>query len=246
MNLKQIPLKLIFLTLLSGIVLLVSCRKEKNELINELIIKEPCVLQTDNPSGRSYTSDSIVAFNCTSKYCGILPLSSKNYWIYEDSVYKEGVFKSVKYDTLQYLTTRKSLSDGLVWWESNISIGLPEILYANDSSVFGLNNRFFTLDIKDVKKEFGYFSGDSIRYLTNFDDAAAMGRSLKLNSTVTTKAGEFNNCLYFEKNAFNYRRDQVIIKPGLGVIKYISEKATPGSRVMNLQNISTLIKVYID
>lgn len=241
-NLKHIPLKKISLFFVAGCFLVISCRKEKYVLIE----KESCVPQTANPAGRSYSDDSIVAFNCTSKHCGILPLSTKNYWIYEDSIYQDGIFKAVKFDTLRFTTTRKSLSDGLVWWESNLEIGLPEMLYANDSAFFGLKNRFFTTDIKDAKKEFGYFPGDSIRYLTSFDDAAAMGRSLKMETPVATKAGVFNNCLFFEKNAFSYRIDQVIFKPGVGVIKYTHQEAAPGTRVIKLQNISTLIKVYID
>lgn len=209
-------------------------------------VVELCELQTGNPSGRSYASDSVIAYTCTQKHCGILPLSTKNYWVYEDSVFADGIFLRVQYDTLQFTSCKKSLTDGLVWWESNISIGLPDRLYANDSTFFGLDDRMFTPDIMDVKKEFGIFPGDSVRYLTSFEDAAAIGRSLKLESSFKTPAGNFDDCLYFEKNARNYRKDQVYFKAGVGVVKYIYEKAPIGTRVIKLQQISTLVKYHIE
>lgn len=206
----------------------------------------PCLEQKANPAGRSYSTTSLVEFTCTEKHCGIYPLSSANYWIYEDSVYTNGVFSHVKFDTLRYLITKKSVDDGLVWWQGNISVGLPDLLYANDSSFFSLNDRLFTPDFQDVKKEFGLFPGDSIKYITSFDDAAAMGRSLKMDSPVETDAGSFSGCFYFEKNARNYRKDQVYFKPGIGVVKYIREKAPVGQRVIKLEQVSTLVKYYFN
>jgi hypothetical protein len=237
-------LKKIIVFLFIGSLFSLACRK--SDFLQLRTENEPCELQTANPAGRSYTADSLVTFTYTQKHCGILPMSTKNYWIYEDSIFADGVFKKVQFDTLRYLTTKKSLSDGLVWWEGNISIGLPDILYANDSSFFDLADRLFTPDIKDVKKEFGLFSGDSLRYLTSFDDAAAMGRSLKLETPLQTTIGTFDDCLYFEKNARNYRKDQVFFKPGVGVVKYIMEKAPIGQRVIKLQQVSTLVGFHIE
>ena len=244
LDLKRIPLKKTFVSILIGSLFSLACRK--NDFVQLKTETEPCVLQTANPAGRSYAADSIVAFTCTQKHCGILPLSNKNYWIYEDSIFSDGVFTKLQFDTLHYLTNKKSLPDGLVWWEGNISVGLPDILYVNDSSFFELVDRFFTPDIKDVKKEFGLFPGDSLRYLTSFEDAAALGRSLKLEIPLETSDGIFDDCLYFEKNARNYRKDQVYFKPGIGVIKYIQEKAPVGQRVIKLQQISTLVEFHIE
>lgn len=221
-----------------------ACRKA--EFLQPITETKPCELQTANPGGKSYPADSIVDFSCTQNHCGILPLSSKNYWIYEDSVFTDGVFSKVQWDTLRYTTNKRSLPDGLVWWVGNISVGLPDILFANDSSFFGLADRLFTPGIMDVKKEFGLFTGDSLRYLTSFEDAAALGRSLRVETPLMTSAGTFNDCYYFEKNARNYRRDQVFFKPGLGVIKYITEKAPVGERVIKLQQVSTLVKIHIE
>ena len=136
------------------------------------------------------------------------------------------------------------MTDGLIWWEGNISIGLPTTLYANESTFFSLSDRMFTPDVKDARKEFSIPSGDSAKYLTSFEDAAAFGRSVKLQTSIKTPAGVFNNCILFEKNAPYFRKDQVFIKPGIGVVKYIQEKAAPGQRSIKLQQISTLVKVY--
>lgn len=207
---------------------------------------EPCVEQLSNPAGRSYSNDSVVVYNCTSKHCGIIPLSTKNYWVYEDSLFADGVFQNVQLDTLRYTTTYKSLSDGLVWWQSNMEIGLPETLYANDSALFSITDRLFVPDVKDAKKEYGLFPGDSLRYLANFEDAAAQGRSLKVSGNFKTPAGNFNDYLYFEKNARFYRKDQVYFEPGIGVLKYIQEKAPMGTRLLKLQQVSTLVAYHIE
>ena len=244
LDLKRTLLKKTIVFLLLGSIFFLSCRK--NDFSLPATETETCELQTANPAGRTYTTDSVVAFTCTQKHCGILPLSSKNYWIYEDSIFANGVFTKVQSDTLRYLVNKKSLSDGLVWWEGNISVGLPDILFANDSSFFGLTDRLFNPDIIDVKKEFGLFPGDSLRYLTSFEDAAAQGRSLKFESPLVTSAGIFNDCFYFEKNARNYRRDQVYFKPGIGVVKYIYEKAPIGTRAIKLQQVSTLVSFHIE
>jgi hypothetical protein len=244
LDLKRTLLKKIILSLLLGSIFLTACRK--SDILLPITETVPCVLQSANPSGRSYTADDLVTFTCTEKHCGIIPLSSKNYWIYEDSIFTNGVFTKVQFDTLRYQTNKKSLPDGLVWWEGNIQVGLPDIIYANDSSFFDLADRLFTPEIKDVKKEFGLFPGDSLRFLTSFEDAAAIGRSLKIETPLQTPAGTFNDCFYFEKNARNYRKDQVFFKPGIGVIKYIFEKAPVGQRVIKLQQVSTLVSFYID
>lgn len=239
-----LTLSKLLLSLLIGSFLFSACRKDSFAPVAEPGI--PCQLQTENPAGRSYSSESVVDFACTEKHCGLMPLSAKNYWVYEDSVFNNGAFVRVQLDTVRYTSTKKSLSDGLIWWESNITVGLPETLYANDSAFFTLGDRLFNPDIKDAKRDFNIPAGDSVKYLTSFEDAAANGRSVKLQTAVKTPAGTFNDCVYFEKNARFFRKDQVYFKPGLGVVKYIQEKASPGSTFIKLQQISTLIAVHIE
>ena len=227
-------------SLLIGSIFFSRCTKEDFSPV------ETCEFQTDNPSGRSYSADSVVGINYTKKHCGLIPLSLRNYWIYEDSVFTDGVFLRVQWDTLRYMSTYQSLPDKLIWWEANISLGLPGKLYANDSALFEIQDRMFTPDILDAMKGFCLFPGDSVKYLTSFDDAAAQGRSVKMQTKVETAAGSFDEWVLFEKNARNYRRDQVYFKPGLGVLRYTLEKAPMGTRVIKLQQVSTLVTYHIE
>lgn len=166
--------------------------------------------------------------------------------MYQDSVFNNGVFVRVQFDTLRYNSNLRSLTDGLIWWESNISVGLPATLYANDSAFFTLGDRLFTPGIMDAKKDYSIPAGDSLKYLASFEDVAANGRSIRLQTAVNTAAGSFDNCIYFEKNARFYRKDQVYFKPGLGVLKYIYEKVAAGSPILKLQQVSTLVAFHIE
>ncbi len=242
MELKTNLLKKLILTLLIGSILIVSCRKD----ITATQKIEPCEWQTENPAGRTYSTDLVVDYTCNSKHCGMMPLSSKNYWIYEDSIFSDGILQKVQLDTLRYTSNFKTTTDEIVWWKSNISIGIPEVLYVNDSAFFGLETRLFMLNTMEAKKGFSLFPGDSIMYITGFDDAAAIGRSLKIKSPITTPAGTFGDCIYFEKNARNFRKDQVFFKQGIGVLKYIKEAAKMGERIIKPERISTLVGYHFE
>jgi hypothetical protein len=233
-----------------GSIFFASCRKEAIfeplDMPPGIAMPLPCIGQTENPAGRSYDTDSLLGYSCKDKHCGMMPLSAKSYWIYEDSIFDNGTFARVQYDTLRYTSNVKSLSDGLTWWKSDVYVGLPKTLYSNDSSFFGLQPKLYNPDFNDAKKDYSLFPGDSLRYLASFDDMAAQGRSLKLKTNFSTAAGEFDECFYFEKNARNYRKDQVYFKPGVGVLKYIQEKAPFGTRVIKLQQIMTLVAFHIE
>lgn len=209
-------------------------------------VAESCQPQTANPGGRSYSTDSVVAISYAKKNCGLIPLSSKNYWIYLDSVFQDGLFLRTQYDTLRYSTTWKSLADNLIWWEGTVSVGLPDKLYVNDSAFFEIDDRMFTPGVMDAKKDYALFAGDSIKYLANFEDNAAVGRSVKLKDPVSTPAGLFTDCILFEKYARNYMRDQVFFKPGIGVTRYTREKAPMGTPTIKLQQVSTLISFHFE
>lgn len=175
-----------------------------------------------------------------------MPLSSTSYWVYEDSFFNAGSFVSTRMDTLRFTKNFLSLSDKLVWWQSSLNVGLPAILYSNDSAIFQAVDRiFFPSKVIDASKEFSEFSGDSLIYLSSFGDNAAIGKAKKLEDRITTPYGSFDGCILFEKKAPFSRRDQVIFKPGLGVIKYRLELAPMGSPEMQLQQISTLKSFYL-
>jgi hypothetical protein len=245
---KSTPLKKTIVTLLLGSIFFTSCQKEDFSELAEMpsaAIPLPCIEQTANPAGRTYDTDSIVGYICRDRHCGMMPLSNKNYWIYEDSIFDNGSFLRVQMDTLRFTNNVKS-SDGLIWWESDLYVGLPQRLYSSDSALFLMRQRQYSPDLLDAKKDYSLFSGDSLRYLASFDDIAANGRSLKLSGEIRNPAGTFDDCIYFEKHARNYRKDQVFFKPGVGVLKYIKEEAPMGTRVLKLQNIMTLVAIYID
>lgn len=235
-------MKKIYLYLITGCTLFISCTKKAGVFTADA----PCQLQTADPSGSSYAADSVISFNCAEKHCGAIPLSKANYWVYLDSVFMDGIFSKTQFDTLRFNTTYKSLSDGLVWWQSNISIGLPSILYSTESGFFGIENRMFINGIKDVRSDFVICAGDSARYLSSFQDMAAQAKSVRYKGMINTPAGNYANIYYFEKNAPHFRKDQVFFKPGIGVLKYIVEKSPVGMPVTKLQQVSTLVSYHFE
>ena len=237
-------MKKTILSLLIGSMFFIACQKEP--IIFEVAAKAACLPQSENPSQRSYPCDSLVAVSYSGKHCGFLPISSKSYWIYEDSVFDNGTFLRVQYDTLRFKTAIRSLSDNLIWWESNIDVGLPARLYSSDDGIYQMEQRMFTDCIWDASKEFVLPEGDSAKYLTHFEDNAAFGRSVKLSGSIKTPAGNFSDCILFEKDAKFYRKDRVYFKPGIGVVKYYCEKAIMGNPLIKLQQISTLVKFYTE
>ena|GEM_PF-765484 len=241
---KTTPLKKTIVSLLIGSLVLAACSKEADLVQRPLIVEEACIPQFISPGGHSYDKDSVVSYECNSKFCGLMPISPKNYWIYLDSVYNDGVFVKTQYDTLRFTESYRSVTDGLTWWTCPISIGLPTRLYVNDSAIFKLEDRVFNSEMIDAKREYTLFEGDSLRYLTSFDDAAAAGRALKLSNAVSVPAGSYSDCMYFEKNARSYRLDQVYFKPGIGVLRYVQQKVPMGGRDLKLQQVSTLVKFY--
>ncbi len=242
-------MKKTILSLLIGSFLFASCKKDLQETLPQpapVNSALPCIQLTANPAGLSYPADALVGFECVGNFCSMLPLNTNNYWIYQDSIFNDGVLTSVSYDTLRFDNTFKT-SDGLIWWSANMYIGLPDLFYVNESAFFSNQARMWDPSMMDVKKDYCLFTGDSLRYLASFEDAAAIGRSLRLyKNSVNTLAGSFDDCIYFEKNARNYRRDQVFFKPGIGVLKYIQEKAPMGSPAILLQQVSTLVKFHLE
>ena len=251
MNRKEKPITLskLLSSLILGCLAFTACRKESSSLVppTAAAAQTNCIVPFTNPAGKAYDQDSVVNFVCTQSFCGILPLNSRNYWIYEDSIFTDGVFTKTVLDTLRFDEQMVAVQDGSVWWKPSMSVGLPNVIFANDSSLFVMTERLFTPGYMDAKKEFGLFAGDSIRYLANFDDYAAQGRGLKISGPVDIEGSKFNGVLYFEKLARNYRRDQVWFLPGVGVLKYTHEQANNGfPRVVRLQKISTLVAYHLE
>lgn len=232
-----------FIPLIALMILFSACQKEFN--VASPVVAEACSVKIDNPAGRTYPSDSLVPFFYTKKHCGIMPLNKSNYWVYQDSIFNNGVFAKVQNDTFHFISTWRSFPDSLVWWETSLQIGLPQKLFATDSSFFEIETDLLP-GLVTARKSFGLFQGDSIHYLTSFGDIAAFGRAIKLQSALKTSAGNFSDCILFEKNSPRYRKEQVFFKPELGVIKYIVETVTQGSSVLQQQQVSTLVAFHFE
>jgi hypothetical protein len=180
------------------------------------------------------------------KHCGLMPLASNYYWIYQDSIFHDGVFVKNEMDTLHFIKCYQVSTDGLQWWQADKSIGLPELTYSTDSAIFSLEERLFTTPCTlDAKKVIYFTPQDSIRFLTAFEDEAAFATQ-KMHGEIESPAGHFSNCIFLEKYSPAYRKDQLYIKPGIGVIKYIRNEAPVGSSVVYLQQVSTLVKYSLE
>ncbi|HEX7844254.1 MAG TPA: hypothetical protein VF476_00555 [Chitinophagaceae bacterium] len=237
-------MKKTLLIILTGSLLFTACRKEQDFTPQQQ--EEACLPQNINPMGRSYPCDSIASYSYTKTHCGLQPINSSSYWIYRDSLFTDGIFTSIKMDTLRF-KSYISLPDSLIWWQPDMEVGLPSKLYITDSAIYTLSLRFFSPEcVMDVKKEYSLFAGDTARYLSSFDDNAAMGQSYKIQQPYNCLAGSFSDCIAYEKNAPFFRKDVMIFKPGVGVVKYRTEKAQMGSPIIQLERISTLVSFYID
>jgi hypothetical protein len=226
-----------------------SCQKEVIELAAPPAAPAEtttCIEQKDNPSGRTYPTDSLVQYNCTDKHCGFISLSKKNYWVYQDSIFNDGFFVRVQMDTLRFDKTYKSVTDGLTWWKANMDIGLPRLLYANDSTFFSAEQSLFAPELTGTRKDYSLFAGDSIRYLGSFDDIMAHCRSVKMKDPIKILAGTFSNYILFEKNAMFFGNDKLYYKPGIGVLKYVQMRAPIGSPDLQLQKICTLVAYHLE
>jgi hypothetical protein len=232
------------LSILLSLFVLASCQKEIIETPVVLEKQPACIAQKENPAGRTYATNSLTAYDCKAKHCGFLPLSTKSYWVYQDSLFNDGIFVSTKIDTLKFNETYLSKSDSLTWWKANKYVGLPQLLYANDGTLYGAAAKLFSPTSTVVSKSYGDFTGDSTTYFTSFDDIRATGRSIKLPGVTNVPAGKFSNTILFEKSADYYGKDQILFQPGIGVLKYIQLRTPISEDENKLQKISTLIAFY--
>lgn len=187
------------------------------------VIEEACLEQTIDPLSAAYDTNQVHYINYSGKHCGFMPLNSKNYWLYEDSVFdSDGYFKYTQVDTLRYTKTIQT-PDNLIWWETKKDVGLPRKLYASDNAIYGLQNGTFIADSFYSKREFYEAESDSVSFLSGFADIVAFAKIVRRTEPVETPAGSFFNYILYEKYSPGYRRDRVYFVPGLGVIQYTSE-----------------------
>src|SRR5215212_3085439 len=94
--LDRVTLDRKIITILAFSVFFCACKKEHLETA------EDCLVQTDNPDQRSYSANDVSYYSYIKKHCGLIPFSSKHYWIYLDSTFNDGVFVTATFDTLQF------------------------------------------------------------------------------------------------------------------------------------------------
>ncbi|TMI62952.1 MAG: hypothetical protein E6H07_16245 [Bacteroidetes bacterium] len=234
------------LLLFSGAFIIIFSACKKTEV--PLPMNEACIQQTMDPLAVAYDTNQVYYINYSGKHCGFMPFNSKNYWVYEDSIFDgNGNFKTVKIDTLRYTKTLQT-PDQLIWWETKKDVGLPRKIYASENAIYGLENGSFIVDSFYTKRELYEAEKDTVNFLASFVDIVAFGKIIKTTEALRTEAGSFSNYIMLEKYAPGYRRDRVYFVPGFGVIKYTSEfyKAPGPPSNMKLFIKSTLIGYHTE
>lgn len=144
---------------------------------------------------------------------GIVPFAIGNFWIYADSVWKDGNLQSAGYDTL-HITDVSNYNEEL-WWRFSDGSQLSE----RNDTVFELNRyiRCFRRETLFFPLSHSNFQ-DSICYyisLNGYFDMIYTTRSSSISDQVIkTPAGQFCEC-----SRYDILNNKVqIVKPGIGVV----------------------------
>ncbi len=233
-------MKTYFLIILIAVQLLYGCQKGIE------MPEQPCVEHKANSYTSTYSCAELSPVAYKGEQCGFLPLSGTTLWIFEDSFFNDqGNFVNRKVDTLQFSKTFQTQKDGIVWWQPDKFIGLPEKCMTTGKDLYSLQPRFFggNLCVLDAAIEYSIPASDSIGYLAHFADEAAIGKAVKMKASLDLPFGKLDQCILFEKHAPGYRRDKVYIKPGVGVVKFIHALSSTVNGNIVIRQISTLMSV---
>jgi hypothetical protein len=179
----------------------VSCKKADDSDINNI---EEC---------ESSSVFKSVDNNSTLRSGGIVPFAIGNFWVYADSVWKDGNLQSAEYDTLRI--TNVSNYNGELWWRFSDGSQLSE----RNDTVFEVNRyiRCFRSETLFFPLSHSVFQ-DSICYyisLNGYFDVIYTTRNSSIsNQVVITPAGQFSECSRYE--IVNNKIQ--IVKPGIGII----------------------------
>jgi hypothetical protein len=182
------------------LIVIVSCKKADD---TDLIQIEDC--------GSSALKS--IEYNSTLKSNGIVPFAIGNYWVYADSVWKDGNLQSEGYDTLR-ITNVSNYNEEL-WWGFSDGSQLSE----RNDTVFELNRYircfrretlFFPVSHSDFQDSVCYYIS-----VNNYFDMIYTTRSSSIsNQIIKTPAGQFREC-----SRYDILNNKVqIVKPGIGVI----------------------------
>lgn len=151
--------------------------------------------------------------NSTLRSNGIVPFATGNFWVYADTVWKDGNLQSAGYDTL--LITDVSVYNGELWWRFSDGSQLSE----RNDTVFELNRyiRCFRRETLFFSLSHSFFQ-DSICYYISmngyFDMIYTTRNSYISDQIIKTPAGQFRECSRYD--ILNNKLQ--IVKPGIGVI----------------------------
>lgn len=192
-------------------------------------------------------SSGLQQISYDSAICGFLPLHKDAYWIYTDSFFNtDGSLHLVQWDTLKVKGVYKSPGGPSLFWflSSRNQKGVIGLLYTTDSILYTIAPAFITPPFYEHYPWAGYRAAgypdrrspvygpagtDSIFTYNVYTDIAYQEKIINYQQPITVPAGSYSNCTGFLKR-MRWSPDEMIFKPGLGMIKYIVYyDAPPGS-----------------
>lgn len=213
-----------------------SCRRQNNFFQQEVI----CLHNNMPVTGPSVLySAGLQQVSYDSAICGFMPMHKDAYWIYTDSFFNsDGSLSLVSQDTLRITGIFKSpLSPSLFWrMASRNRKGMNGLFYTTDSLLYSLQAAFavptyFQADTWAGYRAAGYpmphppatgpRNTDTLFTMNAVSDMAYMEKTFPYHETVNVPAGSYSDCIGFHK-FLNITSEQMIFKPGVGMVKYIS------------------------
>jgi hypothetical protein len=151
-------------------------------------------------------------------------------WIYRDSLFDtQGNFERISYDTVRFEKQLQSTADNNIWWKVNSSRpkGICKYAFTTDSTLYALDRPFFGSNLTLKAYEWlQVLTADSVRRGNLLSDMAYIEITKKLkNISVAVPQGTYTDCVETIKYLGN-NNDQIIFKPQVGVLKYITYQVT--------------------
>ncbi|MBL7727367.1 MAG: hypothetical protein JNM68_06780 [Dinghuibacter sp.] len=241
-----------------------NCRRE-NSIVQPGV---PCIHNGMPVTGPALLySSGLQQVNFDSAICGFLPLHKDAYWIYTDSFFNtNGSLHLVQQDTLRVKGVYQSPNGPSLFWRlgARNRKGCTGLLYTTDSILYTIAPAFATPAFYEHYTWAGYRAAgypnsgapvfgppgtDSIFTFNHFTDMAYQEKIVNYRQPVTVPAGSYSNCTGFVKR-LGWSPDEMIFKPGLGMIKYIVYyNAPPGSYSLfptgPVQQVSVLTSYHL-
>lgn len=197
---KSLTLLLIIGSLFTAIS---ACRKDKTEEPNE---------EFECDYGESFSK----VYDFSKKQDGLIPMSFYNYWVYADTIWStDGTLLSTTIDTVKITYLRKT--EGDLWWSIEGRFPARNI-HLNDNKVYSLQSgitgcKYQSLLYYEATADTTFDSGGN-------GDIAIPRKVYKSGSVINTPAGDFEDCTVYAYGYDFASADYVILKPGIGIVKF--------------------------